>query len=308
MRLLLQSRLGDLGIHPDLEQILVTAGTSQATDLVIRYLLRRGDKVMVDDPGYFNLFSNLQLYGIEMLPVTRNTDGPDLDQVEKFAQQHRPSVMFTQSVLQTPTGTTTSPGIAHRLLRLAEQYDFRIVENDAYGDMLSVPATRIATLDQLSRVIHIGGFSKTITPSIRVGFVAAEKSLIQNLTNLKMITSITGGQLDERLAYHALTEGHYRRSLLRLRTRLAGAMQTTGDMLESLGFTLFCKPLGGKFLWLRHPEYADSEEISALAARSNILLAPGKVFCTGLRSTPWFRINVGYGESPVLREFLSSIR
>lgn len=308
LRLLLQSRLGDMGIHPELEQVLTTAGATQACDLVIKYLLRQGDRVMVDDPGYFNLFSNLQLYGIEALPVTRNTDGPDLDQIEKFAQQYRPSLMFTQSVLHTPTGTTIAPGIAHRLLRLAEQYDFRIVENDAYADMLGTPATRLATLDQLSRVIYIGSFSKTLSSSTRVGFVAAEKSLIQNLVNLKMISSITNSLLDERLIYHALTEGHFRRSAERLRTRLGNAIQTTSEKLERNGFELFCKPLGGKFLWTRHPGHEDSETISRLAAQASIVIAPGKVFRTGLQSTPWFRINVGYGEEPALTEFLSTFR
>ena len=306
LRMVLQSRLADLGILPDAEQILTTAGATHALDLTIKYLLRRGDRVMVDDPGYPNLFSHLQLYGVEALPVTRNNDGPDLDQIEKFAQQHRPSLMFTQSVLQTPTGTTIAPGIAHRLLRLAEQYDFRIVEDDAYADMLSTPVPRLATLDQLSRVIYLGCLSKTLSSSIRVGFVAGEKSLIQNLTRLKMISSITGSQLDERLTFHALTEGHYRRSVDRLRARLGTAMQASADKLESCGFQLFCKPLGGKFLWIRHPSYENSEAISQLAAQSNIVIAPGKVFRSGLQPTPWFRINVGYGDAAPLQAFLSS--
>lgn len=306
LRQLIQTRLGDLGTHSDLDQILITAGASQAIDLVIKYLLRRGDRVMVDDPGYFNLFSNLQLYGIDALPVTRNSDGPDLDQVEKFAQQHQPSIMFTQSVLHTPTGSTISPGVAHRLLRLAEQYDFKIVEDDPYSDMLGTPVTRLATLDQLSRVIYIGTFSKTLSASTRVGFVAAEQSLIRNLTNLKMISSITSSQLDERLIFHALTEGHYRRSVERLRSRLDMARQLTIGKLEQCGFTLFCKPMGGKFVWVRHADYEDSEEISRLAAQAKIVVAPGKVFRAGLHPTPWFRVNVGYGEEPAWSTFLST--
>jgi DNA-binding transcriptional MocR family regulator len=307
LRMLLQIKLGDLGILPELDEVLITAGASQAIDLLIRYLLRRGDRVMVDDPGYFNLFSNLQAHGVEALPVTRNTDGPDLDLVEKYAQQHHPAVMFTQSVLHTPTGTTTSPGVAHRLLRLAEQYDFRIIENDAYADMLSSPVTRLATLDQLSRVIYVGSYSKTLSASMRVGFVAAEKGLVRNLANLKMISSITSGQLNERLVYHALTEGHYRRSLERLRARLATEMQGTLGNLEKFGFIVYCRPLGGKFIWTRHPDYADSEDICRAAAESNLVIAPGKVFRTGLRPTPWFRINVGYGNEPALTTLLASL-
>jgi DNA-binding transcriptional MocR family regulator len=304
---LLQTRLGALGIHSRSEQVLLTIGASQAVDLIIRYLLRPGDKAMVDDPGYFNLFSNLQMSGIEPLPVTRNPDGPDLDLVEKLAQKYRPGIMFTQSILQTPTGSTISPGNAHRLLRLAEQYDFRIVENDTYADMLGTAAPRIATLDQLARVLYVGSFSKTLSASVRVGFVAGPANVIRDLTNMKMITSVTSGQLGEKLVFHSLTEGHYRRSVERLRDRLAVNMQLTCDMLESNGFQVFCRPLGGKFVWARHPKFEDSEHIWRLAAEANIIIAPGKVFRVGLNPTPWFRINVAYGDDSALLKFLKRI-
>ena len=158
-------------------QLLLTDGATQAVDLILRYVARPGDAVMVDDPGYFNLFSNLQLQGIDALPVTRTAEGPDLEQLEALAREYRPKVMFTQSVLHTPTGSTLAPGHAYRLLRLAEQYDFLIVENDAYADFLNVPTTRIAALDHLQRVIYVGSFSKTLSAAARVGFIAAsEKS------------------------------------------------------------------------------------------------------------------------------------
>ncbi|MFL9877043.1 PLP-dependent aminotransferase family protein [Herbaspirillum rhizosphaerae] len=307
LRVLLQSRLSDLGIHSQLDQMLLTTGASQAVDLIIRYLLRQGDKVMVDDPGYFNLFSNLQMQGIEPLPVRRNHDGPDLDMVEKLAQQHRPSVMFTQSVLQTPTGSTISAGNAHRLLRLSEQYDFRIVENDTYADMLSEPMPRIATLDQLSRVFYVGSFSKTLSVSARVGFVAAPANAIRDMANMKMITSITSSQLAEKFVFHALTEGLYRRSAERLRARLSTSMIETCEMLRPLGFQLFCQPLGGKFVWVRHPNFESSSDIWKLAAEAGIVIAPGKVFRNSMQETPWFRLNVCYGTEPVLVKFLKSI-
>ncbi|WP_034302066.1 PLP-dependent aminotransferase family protein [Herbaspirillum sp. RV1423] len=307
LRTLLQSKLADLGIYSQPDQMLLTQGASQAMDLIIRYLLRHGDKVLIDDPGYFNLFSNLQMQGIEPLPVRRNHDGPDLDMVEKLAQEHRPSVMFTQSVLHTPTGSTISPGNAYRLLRLSEQYDFRIVENDAYADMLSEQVPRLATLDQLSRVFYVGSFSKTLSVSARVGYVAAPANSIKDLANMKMITSITSSQLSEKFVFHALTEGQYRRSVERLRLRLAGSMTETEDMLRPLGFHLFCRPLGGKFIWVRHPNFESSSDIWKLAANAGIVIAPGKVFRYGMQDTPWFRLNVCYGGEPALANLFKSI-
>lgn len=307
LRILLLSKLADIGIYAQPDQVLLTHGASQAIDLIIRYLLRPGDKVLVDDPGYFNLFSNLQMQGIEPLPVRRNPDGPDLDMLEKIAQQHRPSVMFTQSVLHTPTGSTISPGNAYRLLRLSEQYDFRIVENDAYADMLSEQVPRLATLDQLSRVFYVGSFSKTLSVAARVGYVAAPANSIKDLANMKMITSISSAQLSEKFVFHVLTEGLYRRSTERLRLRLASSLNETENMLRPLGFQLFCRPMGGKFIWVRHPNFESSSDIWKLAANAGIVIAPGKVFRNGMQDTPWFRLNVCYGTEPLLFDLFRSI-
>lgn len=215
--------------------------------------------------------------------------------------------MFTQSVLQTPTGSTISAGNAYRLLRLSEQYDFRIVENDVYADLLFETVTRIAALDQLARMFYVGSFSKTLSASARVGYVAASPGAIKDLTNMKMITSITSSQLAEKFVFHALTEGLYRRSVERLRSRLANSMSETENMLRPLGFQLFCRPLGGKFIWVCHPNFESSLEIWKLAGDAGIVIAPGKVFRIGMQETPWFRLNVCYGTEPALSKLFKSI-
>lgn len=307
LRGLLQTRLLGLGIHVQPEQILLTNGATQATDLLMRSLLKRGDRVLVDDPGYFNLFSNLHLHGLRPIPVPRKPDGPDLEQLDALAREHRPAMMFMQSMLHAPTGSSISPANAHRLLKLAEQHDFRIVENDVYCDMLGLTLPRLATLDQLARVFYIGSFSKTLSSATRVGFVAGAPEAVGELCTRKMVAAITGSQVDERLVYHALTEGQYRRSIERLRYRLANASQLACDMLEANGFELFCRPLGGKFIWARHPDIPDSEEIWKRAAQAGILIAPGKVFRNNLQTTPWFRLNVAYCMEPALLKFLSAL-
>ena len=98
--------LGGLGVTAHPGQVLLTQGTSQALELVIRYLLKPGDAALVDDPGYYNMFGNLRLHGVEMLAVPRNPDGPDLTALESLAVAHRPKVYFTQSVMQIPRGPT----------------------------------------------------------------------------------------------------------------------------------------------------------------------------------------------------------
>ena len=153
---LMLARLG-ITAHPG--QILLTQGTSQALGLVSRYLLKSGDAALVDDPGYYNLFGDLRLQGVEMLAVPRNPDGPDVAALEKLAAAHQPKVYFTQSVMQNPTGTDMSPHVAFKVLQAAERHNFTVVEDDIFCDLQAKTTPRLATLDQPNRVIYARSFS-----------------------------------------------------------------------------------------------------------------------------------------------------
>src|SRR5215813_229224 len=146
--------LAELGITAHPGQILLTQGTSQALELVICYLLKPGDAALVDDPGYYNMFGNLRLQGVEMLAVPRNADGPDIATLEKLATAHRPKVYFAQSVMQNPTGTDMSPHVGFKVLHTAERCGFFVVEDDIFCDLQVKATPRLATLDQLNRVIY----------------------------------------------------------------------------------------------------------------------------------------------------------
>ncbi len=177
--------LSGLGIAARPGQILLTQGTSQALELVIRYLLKPSDAALVDDPGYYNMFGNLRLQGVEMLAVPRNRDGPDIAVLEKLAAARRQKVYFTQSVMQNPTGTNMSPHVAFKVLQAAERHNFMIVEDDIFWDLQVNPTPRLATLDQLNRVIYARSFSKTLSGSLRVGFVACTQASPKNLPTLR---------------------------------------------------------------------------------------------------------------------------
>jgi len=284
--------LTGIGVTAHAGQILLTQSTSHALELIIRYLLRPGDAALVDDPGYYNLFGNLRLQGITMLGVPRNPDGPDLGTLERLATAHRPKVYFTQSAVQNPTGTDISPHVAFRLLQAAERYGFAIVEDDIFCDLQREPTPRLATLDQLNRVIYVRSFSKTLSGSLRVGFVACAEGAANELADIKMLTSITTSQFSERLVYLMLVDGHYRKYLARLHERLAQARIETVRAFEHLGLELFTEPEDGMFVWARFPNVEDSLPLAEVAQREGVMLAPGTVFRPHLEHSPWLRFNV----------------
>ena len=250
--------MGEIGVTATTSQIVLTSGTSQALDLISRHLLTTGDSAVVDDPGYYNLFGSLRLSGVQLLGAPRNPDGPDIDRLEQLAAEHRPKVYFTQSVMQNPTGTDMSPHVSFRVLQLAERYGFYVVEDDIFSDLQIKTTPRLATLDQLNRVIYVRSFSKTLSGSIRVGFVACAQELANDLADVKMLTSITSSQVAERLIYAPLMDGHYRKYIARLQQRIGEARLNVVGLFERLGLELFVEPEDGMFLWARVPAVEDS--------------------------------------------------
>ncbi len=284
--------LSERGIAAGASQIVLTQGTSQALDLIVRHFVRPGDAVLVDDPGYYNLFGNLRLHGARLLGVPRNADGPDLAALERLATEHRPRIYFTQSVLQNPTSTDMSPHVGFRVLQIAEQCDFLVVEDDIFCDLQTKPSSRLAALDQLRRVIYVRSFSKTLSGSLRVGFLAAHQSIADDLADVKMLSSITSSQFMERLLYLILVDGHYRKFLAQLHGRLGEARLNAIRAFERLGLQLFVEPEAGMFLWARFPQVEDALALTDSASLQGIMLAPGVVFRPHLERSPWMRFNV----------------
>jgi DNA-binding transcriptional MocR family regulator len=306
LRKLVRDLLAEQEISVGTEQVLLTQGSSQAMDLVARRLVRPGDAVLVDDPGYPNLLFSLRFLGARLIGVPRMPTGYDLAALEKLVVEHNPKVFFTQPRLQSPTGSVAQLAHLHRVMQLADKHDFLVVENDIYADLDPEPRPSLASMDQLTRVIYISSFSKTISPNIRVGFVAANPDLLEDLAQLKMISGLTSSEFSERLAYGALTDGRCRKHVKGLRDRLAKAHVATASKLLKLGFEIFCEPKAGIFLWARHPMVPDSAELAYKAAEQDILLGPGHLFSANLQPSPWLRFNVTFCDEPALYAFLQS--
>ena len=308
LRQLVRDLLAEQEIAVSADQVLLTQGSSQAMDLVARRLVRPGDPVLVDDPGYPNLLFSLRFLGARLIGVPRTPAGYDLAALEALVKEHQPKVFFTQPRLQSPTGSVASLAHLHRVVQLAEQHQFTVVENDIYADLDPEPRPSLASLDQLQRVVYISSFSKTISPNIRVGYMAAPPDLLEDFAQLKMISGLTSSEFSERLAYGALVDGRWRKHLRGLRERLAQAHQRVGHALESLGFDLFCEPKAGMFLWARHPDIQNATELTYQAAEQDILLGPGHLFDPELQPSPWFRFNVAFTDDPRVLSFLRDHR
>ncbi|MEW6345318.1 MAG: PLP-dependent aminotransferase family protein [Pseudomonadota bacterium] len=302
----LQSRLGQLGIEADASQILITNGASQGLDLLMRYMLKAGDTMFVEDPGYYNLYGLLKLHGVKLVGIPRTRTGPDLEVLQAQLRLHRPKLFFINTLFHNPTGTTVAPPVAFRLLQLAREHDFRIIEDDIYADFQTDVSDRLATLDQLEHVIYVGGLSKTLSSSLRIGYVVSSHAIIKDLADIKMLTSIGGSRFAEAVAVAMLERGSYRKYLERLRRRMRDALGTSVQALEASGWEVFETPQGGKFIWARVPHIADSTRLVECGAPLGVTVAPGSYFRPNGEVSPWIRINAAYTSDPRARQFFDA--
>jgi DNA-binding transcriptional MocR family regulator len=304
LRMLIAETLDEHQIAVEPSQILLTHGSSQALDLVARQLLKPGDTVLVDSPGYPNLMFMLRFLGVQLLGVPRTPLGYDLPALEALLAQHRPKAFFTQPRLQSPTCSQASAAHLHRLLQLAQAHEFMLVENDIYADLDTADRSTLASLDQLKRVVYVGSYSKTISPNLRVGFVLGNPELIEELAQLKMISGLTSSDIAERLTFGVLTDGRWRKHLKSLRERLAQAHRRVEGSLTNLGFELFHTAGAGMYLWARHPDLPDSAILSQDATSAGIMLGPGQLFLLEPHPTGWLRFNVAFSDDVRLWRFL----
>jgi len=298
------ARLLQHGIAAPAANIVTTYGASHAFDLLARILLSPGDAVLVEDPGYFVLFEQLRAHHVRLIPVPRHADGPDLAALEAAARAHRPRAFFMQTLVHNPTGSSADPAHCHRILSLAEQFGFALVEDDVYGDLYTGSAVRLAQIDALRHVIYVGSYTKLIGPALRVGFIAADAALIAQLVQRKVLSVLSGSTLLESYVSEVLDTGRYRRHVEHTRARLARLRRDTRAALASAGIEFEPAPGQGIFLWGRVPESAPVDELVRRARAHSILLARGSLFSAAQGCRQWLRFNVAHSNSPPLVQFL----
>ena len=264
-----------LAVHPE-RNLLTTNGVTHGLDLVVRHFVQPGDTVLVEDPAWFVIFGRLASMGVRLIGVPRGPQGPDIAWLEKAAAEHKPKLFIINSAVHNPTGHTLSAGAAYDVLRVAERHDFLLVEDVTYSELHPGRPITLAELDRFKRVIMVGGFSKMLAASLRVGYVAADPEIVQQLADIKLLAGLTSCEVGERVVHRVLMEGQYRRHVERVRQRVDEARERCVKALLKLGFTLPHEPAAGIFMLADCGR--DSETVAREAAGRGMLLVPGSLF------------------------------
>ncbi|NQE63287.1 PLP-dependent aminotransferase family protein [Caulobacter sp. RHG1] len=299
LRQLLARRCTGEGLDVAPEQVLLTTSGTQAIDLICRFLLKPGDTVLVDDPCYFNFRALLRAHQVRTVGVPYTPTGPDLARFGEALSQERPRLYITNSAIHNPTGATLSAQTAHKLLTLASAHGLIIVEDDIFAEFEPELSPRLAILDGLVNVIRIGSFSKTLSASVRCGYIAARPDWIEAMVDLQVATHFGGASpVAGRLVFDSLMDSGYRRHVEALRRRLSDARRDAGARLADLGVQTWVTPRGGFYLWTQLPDDRDASDVAKRALAEGMILAPGNVFSVAQKASSFMRFNVGQMRDP----------
>jgi 2-aminoadipate transaminase len=271
----------DAGISASADEILITSGSLQGIELINGLLLSRGDTVFVEQVTYFGSLNRLNRLGINSVGIPLDEEGLRMDALAAALEDHkrrgiRVKYIYTIPTVQNPTGAIMGEARRLELLKLSEQYDVPIFEDDCYADLIwdgrRPPA--IYALSKRGGVIHIGSFSKSIAPALRVGFIVAPWELLSRMLPLK--TDAGSGAL-EQMVLAEYCAPHFAAHVPELTRALRAKLDAMMDAFsEQFGTAAeFVAPKGGIFLWVKLPDEVDTLKLAQAAQAAGIAINPG---------------------------------
>jgi DNA-binding transcriptional MocR family regulator len=285
----LAERLGDVDSRaPDQSSIVITAGASNALDMVVTLSTRPGEVALVESPTYHIATKLLRDHGLELVAVPRDAQGPDpealaaiLDKLE--AAGRRPGLLYTIPTFHNPTGVVTPLERRVELVRFAESRGLLVVEDDAYRELFygEPPPPSLWSLAEPGSVVRVGSFSKTLAPGLRLGYLTAEAGLTARMAQSGLLDSGGGIAHVPGLTVAVLAEtGFYATHVDRLRASYGVRRDALLDGLAS-GLpdgAEATRPAGGFFVWLTLPARHSSVRVLELALEEGVSFMPGNAF------------------------------
>lgn len=285
-------------------QCLLTAGANQALDLVIRHFLEEGDHVIIESPGYYPLFSKLFLQKVRKHSIERHTWGYDLNKLSSLCKTWKPKLFFLQPSVHNPTGTTLNIEQRQSILDIAKRHNVLLIEEDPFSDIYSNLPPSLMTLSQGKNIIYIGTFSKTMTSSLRCGYILSNQEIIKSLLTLKIVTLVNTSAIIETIVFDIIDSGKYDLHLKSLSSHLDESRKNSLKQLQKLPFMEITGNTHGFYLWCTLPLGIDDIKLAEEAHKNNIFLSPGRLFMH--EHTPYaaFRMNVAYSQEKKILDFL----
>ncbi len=263
------------------ESVLILAGAQQGLDLLARCLVDPGDAVIIDRPGYLGAIQSFRAAGAKLIgwDVAR----ADMDELEDVLVRYRPKLIYTNPTFQNPTGVTMPIRARRELLNLAERYRVPIVEDATYGELYFTekPPPSLRELDAQNIVIYLNSFSKVLAPGLRLGWLSAAPSIVDQIAIIKQRLDPHTQNLGQFVMARLIRDGNFDTHLRTLRAehaRRATVMQSALQRHVPAAALRFGRPQGGLYLWCRLPMGLIARVVLDRALAGGVAFVPGHAF------------------------------
>jgi len=296
LRRALVERLTRSGVECDADDVLITAGSTQAFAIVARLFCDPGDTVVVESPTYPWACAALVSLGLHVSAVPVGNQGLDLDRLEAVLARGGVRLIYTMPTFHNPLGISTDLSHRRRLLELAARYAVPVIEDDFEKDLRlrGRGAPPLRALDTRGQVIYVSTFSKALFPAARVGWLVAPRRITDAALSVKRMMDITSSGLLQAGLAQFLKEGSYDRHLRRVVRELAQRLTAAETALEEFlpPGSHFVRPEGGYLIWVTLPETIDSYTLLTEVERAGAVYAPGQIFYPDARRSSALRLCV----------------
>jgi 2-aminoadipate transaminase len=304
------------GMSPDPEDIIVTTGGQQAIDLVAKTLVDPGDPVICEAPTYPGAVPVFSAYQAETFQVEMDGEGMRIDELEATCDRlasegRRPKFIYTVPTFQNPTGVTLSAERRRQLVEIARERELLVVEDSPYGMLRfeGEPLEPLYKLDGGDYVIHLGTFSKILSPGIRLGWLCAPPPVMAKVTLGKQASDLCTSTLSQYFVGEFFAEGGWREYIADL---VRTYRERRDAMLEALerhfpSQATWTEPAGGLFVWATLPDYINTTDLLAKALRQNVAFVPGAAAFVDGRGTTSMRLNFSSSTEDEIREGIRRI-
>jgi 2-aminoadipate transaminase len=294
------------GVSTPADDVLVTNGSQQVLDLVGKALLDPGDVILTETPTYLAAIQAFQVFEAAFVSIPTDEHGLIPEAVPELVERHRPKFLYTIPNFQNPTGITLAADRRERLAEIAAEYDLLVVEDDPYGKLryrgTEIPP--IAHWDTAGRVLYASTFSKTISPGLRVGWVAPPTDLFEPLLILKQASDLHTSSLGQRIVHRYLVTADQAKHLDRIRDAYGERFAVLDAALRAElpdGYR-WTMPEGGMFLWVTAPESVNTLELLEQAVEQKVAFVPGRDFFPTDGGSNYLRLNFSNSTPELIRE------
>ncbi|MGZ3598406.1 MAG: MocR-like pyridoxine biosynthesis transcription factor PdxR [Ktedonobacterales bacterium] len=284
------------GIVTPPEHVLITAGAQQGIDLAIRSLTMPGDVVVVEEPTYPGVLEVAAQRRQPIVGVPFDEDGLSIDALAAICQSYHPRMVYTVSTFHNPTGLTLASGRRRDLLRLADEHDFLLVEDDTYGflGLHGDASTPLKAHDEEHRVIYITSFSKMVSPSLRLGAIVASPRYLPRLAAAKQGSDLVCSSLLQRTLATYLRQGALPSHLERVRAIYRQREEALDTSLRRFApACTWTRPAGGLNLWVTLPDGVEEADVYREALAQGVTVARGQMFYPEPQRVGHLRLSFG---------------